>query len=453
MRRLPSRFANVLAGRQELVSVLANLNWLVGQRVLEAVLGLLIGVVITRYLGPDRYGQYSFVAAIVALFAPLATLGSGSIAMRDLVRRPADAAAIMGSGTVIRIAGGLLMVIAAVVTIHLTRPGDTKFLWMAAMLCLGNVALYSPMVDCWFRARVESRYIVISNSISKVIFALIKLAMVRLGASLLAFVLAVAGEAVAAAGLQQWLYAKTAPFGVTQWTFDRRIARQLFADSWPLLLAGFMGVIYMRSDQVMLGQMRGDHDVGIYSAALSFSAPVHFMAALICDSVFPSLVRVREQDRGQYLARFQLLYDAMVWLTLAGAAFVTLIGHFLVTTLLGKTFGESGTVLTIQIWSSVFVFSGSAGHSYLMAENRGSISLLMTVAGALLNIAANWLLIPHFGVRGSAVATLISFSVSHLLGAALFRDSRILLTFFFSSLQPVGLLSRWRGILSAARKS
>ena len=66
-----------------------------------------------RSLGPEQFGTLSVAQAFVALFAFIASLGLPSIVVRDVVRRPADQEGIISSAFFLRLAGGLLAVLAA----------------------------------------------------------------------------------------------------------------------------------------------------------------------------------------------------------------------------------------------------------------------------------------------------------------------------------------------------
>lgn len=80
-------------------------------------------------------------------------------------------------------------------------------------------------------------------------------------------------------------------------------------------------------------------------------------------------------------------------------------------------------VLTLAMVFAAFVsFTGSI----YMVEKKSVLSFLTSMAGAVLNIALNWLLIPRIGVQGAAVATLASYMLSFALRA---RSTRKLLPF------------------------
>ncbi|MNI74122.1 hypothetical protein D3C73_1301880 [compost metagenome] len=69
-------------------------------------------------------------------------------------------------------------------------------------------------------------------------------------------------------------------------------------------------------------------------------------------------------------------------------------------------------MLSIHIWSGIFVFLGTASSQYLVAEGFTKISFYRTAAGALINILLNLVLIPRYGGVGASIATLIACFVS-----------------------------------------
>jgi O-antigen/teichoic acid export membrane protein len=66
----------------------------------------------------------------------------------------------------------------------------------------------------------------------------------------------------------------------------------------------------------------------------------------------------------------------------------------------------------IYVWAGVFVFLGVASGKYLIAENYTKITFVRTFFGMIVNVVLNLILIPKYGIKGAAMATLISYFVS-----------------------------------------
>lgn len=90
-----------------------------------------------------------------------------------------------------------------------------------------------------------------------------------------------------------------------QWRFNWSKGLEMLTDSWPLILAGVMVTIYMKIDQVMLGNMASIEAVGNYSAAVRFSEIWYFIPMAVCSSVFPAILRAKQRSKSEYYTRLQ----------------------------------------------------------------------------------------------------------------------------------------------------
>jgi O-antigen/teichoic acid export membrane protein len=180
-------------------------------------------------------------------------------------------------------------------------------------------------------------------------------------------------------------------------------------------------MVYMRIDQVMIGEMLGERQVGIYSAAVRLVEMWYIVPAILASSIFPALYRLKSDNPERYLQRVQQYFDFMVIVPVVAGILVVMIAGQLVTLLYGSEYQGAVPVLQIYIWSSVFGFLIVATSSYLIAENRTGFLLFRYTLGMLINLVLNWLLIPVYGIQGSAYATLIAYVFAAYLSGCLYR--------------------------------
>ena len=280
-----------------------------------------------------------------------------------------------------------------------------------------DVALY------WFESQVLSKYIVWIQNSCFLIFAVIKVGLILSHAPLLAFAWATAAEALLVAVLIFLMLGLRGP-KLQQLRFSLLRAKSLLTDSWPLLLSGMAIMVYMKIDQIMLGQMLGDDAVGIYSAAVRISEVWYFIPVMIVASVFPAILEAKKRDEAQYIQRLQRLYDLMVWLSVAIALPMTFVSTPIVVALFGSAYAESGPVLAIHIWASVFVFLGVASSQWFVAESRQILSLQRTLLGAIVNVIMNFILIPSFGPIGAAISTVVAYAIAAFLSDAVQAETK-----------------------------
>jgi O-antigen/teichoic acid export membrane protein len=414
MRLIPVFIFRRIEHRPNLLKIVGNIGWLFFDKILRMGIGLLVGVWIARYLGPEQFGLLNYALAFTGLFSAIAALGMQEIVVRDIVRNPGGAYETLGTAGVLQIIGGLVAYAFILVAIAYMRPND--YLAQSIVAIIGSTMILeaSKIAVFWFESQVQSRYTVWVQNGVFLLFSAIKLILIIYQASLTAFVWVMFMEALLVALILLKVMNKYG-FTLGFLKVNAQRARMLLLDSWPLVLASVSIMIYMKIDQIMLGQMVGDQAVGIFSAATRISEVWYFIPMVVVSSIFPAILNAKEQSKELYHKYLQRLYALMVWMSIAVALPMTFLAIPLVEILYGKAYLESGIILSIHIWASVFVFLGVASSRWILAENRQILSLQRSLFGMLINVALNLLLIPLYGAIGAAVATVVAqFSVGML---------------------------------------
>ena len=74
-----------------------NAAWIIGCRILQSLLQLVVGMLSARYLGPSNYGLISYAASVVAFVVPVMQLGMRSTLVQEYVVSPEREGQIMGT--------------------------------------------------------------------------------------------------------------------------------------------------------------------------------------------------------------------------------------------------------------------------------------------------------------------------------------------------------------------
>lgn len=387
--------------------------------------GVFVGVWIARYLGPAQFGLLNYATAFIALFTAIATLGLNGIVVRDLIVEPGKAPSTLGTAFALQIIGGLLAFGLAVACVGFLRPHEHLAKIMIVVLGAGMMFKATEVVKYWFEAKVQAKYGVWVENGAFLVFALVKVSLLVRGAQLMAFVWAAFAEGVlVAAGLLAVYVLNGQKLSI--WRYRYKRAKGLLSDSWPLILSGLAVMVYMRVDQIMLGQMLGDEAVGIFSAAVRLSEIWYFIPVAICASVFPAIIEARRNSVELYYLRLKKLFELMVLMAVAVAIIMSFISDWVVNLLYGPGYQAAAPVLVIHIWTGIFVFLGVASSRWFIAENLQRYSFYRTLAGGIANVILNFILIPKYGVTGSAWATVISQAVASVFFNAANKETRII---------------------------
>jgi O-antigen/teichoic acid export membrane protein len=398
--------------------ILGNVGWLFVERILTMILAFFVGILVIRYLGSENFGKLSYTTSFVTLFSVIAQLGLNAIVIRNIVQEEKAAPEILGTAFVLKLIASLLTIIIIGMAIW-TFDADPNVRWMTLIISLSLMFSAFDVIEFWFQSQVLSGVLAILRSVQLIMSSLIKLSFIAFKLPLMAFVWLILAEQVVKVLGMLWVYPKYHQ-SIWQWRVNWSKGWQMLQDSWPLILSGVMVTIYMKIDQVMLGNMANAQAVGNYAAAVRFSEIWYFIPMAVCSSVFPAIIRAKQRSREEYYARLQQLYDIVAWMALAIAIPMTFVSVPLLTTLLGKEFAEAGQILAWHIWAGPFVFLGVARSNWLMAENLTRFSFLTTSLGAIVNVWLNFLLIPPYSGVGAAIATVLSYAVASHISCLLY---------------------------------
>lgn len=384
------------------------MGWLFFDKFVRMGSGLFVGAWIARYLGPEQFGLLNFSIAFAALFGIAATLGLDGIVVRELVKDPSRRNEILGSAFVLKLVGGGITLLSTLLVVRAMQGPNILILWLVGLASTAYVFQSLNVIDFFFQSEVRSKYTVYASNIAFGLMTLVKILLVLMRAPLLAFAWATLGEAFFTAIFLILAY-KHYHQEIRAWIYDRETAWGLMAESWPLLLASVAVMLYMRLDVVMLQQMVGDREVGIYAAATRISEVWYFLPTVIVSSVSPSIINSHASSPSLYTERMRRLYFVMTWSAVGLSLPISLLSGWIVKLLYGHRFAAAGPVLAVHLWASVAVFLGVASTQHLLVENLQRISFYRTLIGVACNILLNLILIPKLGAMGAAIATVVSY--------------------------------------------
>ncbi len=435
VRMLPGPLRRRVERRPGLVKILDNIGWLFFDKIVRMGVGLLVGVWIARYLGPDQFGQLNYATAFVGLFAAIAGLGLNGIVVRDIVRDPESANSTLGTAFVLQVMGGLLAVILVIGAVIWLRPDDRLIQMMVAILGFSLVFKSSDIVKYWFESQVRSRYTVLVENGTLLTMAIFRVGLILSNAPLIVFAWAFLLEA-ALVFIGMFIIYNLRGGQFVHWQLRIERAKQLVEDGWPLLFAGISVSVYMRIDQIMLGELLGSYSVGQFAAATRISEAWYFIPMAIVASTFPSIIAAKQCNENNYKRIIQALYDYLFMISLSISLIFNYLSDSIILFLYGEEFLAAGEILKIHIWTGIFVSMGVASSSWYLSEGLQKLAFYRTLAGAIVNICANLVLIPLHGAEGSAIATLISQAAAAYLFDLLHPRTRIAFGMKSASLFP-----------------
>ena len=385
-----------------------NTGMLFVGRVGSLAIKFFVSVSVANYLGRGNNGILTGGIAYIYFFSAVAALGLDQFIVKELHQFPNNRDEILGTSFWMKVFGGFCCIPLIYLAYHFIYPvKGTPYSYVFIFSFIGIIQAFT-VIDAYFQSQVQSKYIMQVQIAGNLISAIIKLLFIFTKQPLLYFVYAYTFDFLLISIGYYFTYQRKQR-SILNWSFNYTLAKKLLLYSWPLIISGIMVSLYMKIDAVMLQNIAGVKEAGAYATVANLSEAWNFMPAVIVTSLFPAILNAKRDDITRYKKRIQHLYDLMVYLSVPVAIVITFAAP-LIYKLYKPEYAYAAPTLSVHIWSGVFVFLGAASSQYLIAENFNKLTFIRTGFGAIVNIVLNLILIPHMGMMGAAIATLVAYA-------------------------------------------
>ena len=360
-----------------------------------------------RKLGADAVGKVSYGDSIVSYFSLIAMLGIATYAVREGVRKKHDRsqftqfASEMFTINVTAMIAAYLLLIAAVV---LVRPlhAYSRLIMLQSI----SIALTVVGVD-WINTIFEDFLFTTVRGIAAHIVSLVLLFVMVKGPDdfYLYALLSITTNAITC---------------ITNWIYCRRYAHirltrhpNFRAHMKPILILFVNALaisIYVNSDTTMLGWIKGDHAVGLYTVAVRVYTIVKSIMAAIYAVAIPRLAYlIGQADTAGYRKLYSDLWCVLSILLLPTMTGLICLSDEAMYYMGGAEYLPAASTLQILAVAMLFaIFGGLVTSCLNVTLGRERENLQATVLGAALNCGLNLILIPLMAQNGAAITTVLA---------------------------------------------
>ncbi len=245
-------------------TVLKNSFWIGLTQFFSRLLKLVLVIFSARILGPQGFGTFNYVLAIVSLYFLFSDWGINTLIIRDYQQKQAEISHRIRAALWLK--AGLLLASFFVSLLGVFIFESEVFRQVAVILCFFLILEQTKeFLNNLFRAqqKMEREFLVnlgeiLVTVVAGVLLLLIQRNVVSLS---LAYTLGALSGCLLAGYLLKDYLPKLRP------VFDKKLLRYFLINGMPLALFGLLGYIFFSSDQVVLGYFRGTESVGFYSVA------------------------------------------------------------------------------------------------------------------------------------------------------------------------------------------
>lgn len=385
-------------------SFISNSAWLLFDKFYRIGLGMLVSVWIARYLGPASFGELAYVISALIFFQTLSRAGLDGIVVRELSLNPKNSEEIIGSAFFIKlISGGLSYLLAVSLFYCFEGPNLTL------LIALAGITLFFQSMDIlelWFQSQSLNKKSVVAKLIAYSIVNIGRIFLIITEQDIIYFALFVGLEMVFAALALIIMYYQNNTF--LSWTVSKKLTVKLLKESWPYLLSGLSVVLYMRVDQLLIKNLTSPESLGFYAAGVAISSQLSFIPVIIQKTITPFITRKKaesEQQYQQWIKKLFFGYAVFGWLICIPFYFFA---EYLIVFLYGEVYRSSSEVLSIHVFTNLFINMGIAQTIWMVLEGKGKLALAKTLVGLCVCIICNLILIPRYGIVGAAISAVLA---------------------------------------------
>jgi len=394
--------------------VFQNAKWIILCKIIQSVIQLLIGMLSARYLGPSNYGLINYAASIVAFALPIMKLGLDGVLVYELVADPDHEGQIMGTSLCMNVMSSLICIVGVSVFATFMNLNEKQTILICILYSISVFFAALEMIQYWFQYKLLSKYASTVMLVAYVVVSLYKVFLLATAKSVHWFALSHSVEYGAVGILLLTVYHRC---GGQRLSFSWKRARNMLERSRHYILAALMVVILQNTDHIMLTNMMGDAENGIYSAAITSVGVAQFVFVAIIDSFRPLILSVKKENQDEYEHNMARLYCIVFYLALVYSLGFTVFARMIIHILYGKAYMAAVPVLRILVWYCAFSYMGIVRSIWLLAEEKQRYMPGIHLVGALANVTLNLLLIPVWGACGAAFASFLTqFFMNFLLG-------------------------------------
>lgn len=385
--------------------VAKNAVWIIGCKIVQSVLALVINMLVARFLGPSNFGIITYASSLVAFIVPIMQLGLNSIIVQELVNNPKYEGKILGTSIGLSLISSFFCIVGLTIFVLLVHKND--FVTILVCILYSFILFFQAMdyIEYWYQSKLLSKYVSIISLIAYCLVSLYRVYLLVNSKSVYWFALANAFDYLIISSLGIILYFN---LGGSPFSFSWSLARKMFTKSKHYILSALMVTTFAQTDKIMINIMINKESTGFYGAAITCAGMTGFVFTAIIDSFRPTIFEGYNISIPVFEKRLKILYSIVIYFSLLQSIFITVFSKVIIYVLYGPDYMIASSCLSIVVWYTTFSYVGAIRDIWLLSNNLQKYLWKINLIGAFLNVILNFFLINILGINGAAIASLIT---------------------------------------------
>ncbi len=379
-------------------------------RIVLIVFQMVIYIVIARVFGPKGKGIYSLTMMFPAIILIFTNLGIDSAAVYFTGKKDFNINTIYGSNLFLVIPIALFSILLGIFIVFFARSffKDIPFY----LLFIGLLSIpFSLIFRNSYAILLSIKKFISYNTMQIFRFALFLILLIPwmlflkdVSSAILSNVLS-----LALASLAGFLFVKHTVIKEKKLHISKKYIKKSLSFGFKNSLNNAVLFLNYRLDMFLLNFFMGPKAVGFYSIAVNISERLWLIAQSAGTVIFPTIATVQSEDKRRELT--PTITRFVLYISIIAGATLFLLSKFIVILLYSDKFFNS--IAPLQILLIGISISGASVtlSNDIVARGRPLINLYITLISVLIMIVLNIILIPVWGINGTAFASTVSYTL------------------------------------------
>lgn len=373
-------------------------------RLVNLLLGAVVTLAVVRVLGDEGFGEWSTMFSVIGLAGYLGNFGLDQVAVRRAAADPEHELEWVGALIALRTALGFIVAVVSLGAIALLA--DSSEMLLAGAIISATLPLNGPRaIRALFQLRVRNDLEVLGITVNSVVWGGAVLFIAATDAGIVELAVAFLAAAVLHAVLSVALGLR---LGRPKFKGSARHWPELARVGIPIGIAGVITIAYASIDQILVFEIAGDREAGLYGAAYRLLEQAHFVPISFMTTLFPIIAAAYPVDMSAVRGLVQSTADYLAMASLPALAFAIAAAGPLIRLLFGDEFDRAAAALPVLMAAFVLIAFGYLAGNLIVVLELQRAFVYYALAALVFNVVLNLVLIPPYGFMAAAWVTLLT---------------------------------------------
>ncbi len=400
-------------------------------KILGTLLGLGATILLLRYLGDERYGNYTTAIVYLQLFGILMDLGLYIVLLKHISGPENKDGKLLNNIITMRALTAVIFLVIACSLIWFIPTYPTIVKWAVMVVAVNFFFItMNQLLIAVYQKHLAMGLVAIAEVSGKTLLFLSTLVVIYVLKGDLLWVMLTVALGGFVNFLVLWL-------GLRKYTrihaaFDLSMWKRVLKESWPVALSIGLNLIYFKADTIILSHCRTQAEVGIYGAPYKMLEVIITLPAMIVGLVMPMLGKTfNEQRADDFKQLYRRSFNALSMIAIPLIIGTQMVAFPVMRLIAGEEFTSNitdlGYLLQILIFAVGVIFVGTLTGYLVVIVNRQKEMLWGYGTVALTALFAYLYFIPKYGYYGAASVTVYSEFMITLIGIFIvYRATKVL---------------------------